>query len=85
MGIVNRVVPDQQLQTEVTDLSQQMANGPQIALSYMKKNLNAAETGTLSDVFDLEAWHHTRCGMTEDHKEATRAFVEKRAPVFHNR
>ena len=85
LGIVNRVVPDQQLQTEVTDLSQQMANGPQIALSYMKKNLNAAETGTLSDVFDLEAWHHTRCGMTEDHKEATRAFVEKRAPVFHNR
>ena len=66
------------------ELARQMASGPQIALSYMKKNLNAAETGTLSDVFDLEAWHHTRCGMTEDHKEATKAFVEKRTPIFGN-
>src|SRR6266568_7414210 len=34
---------------------------------------------------DLEAWHHTRCGMTEDHREAARAFVEKREPVFRGR
>ncbi len=85
LGIVNRVVPDEDLQTEVMELARQMASGPQIALSYMKKNLNAAETGTLSDVFDLEAWHHTRCGLTEDHKEATKAFVEKRTPIFRNR
>jgi 2-(1,2-epoxy-1,2-dihydrophenyl)acetyl-CoA isomerase len=51
----------------------------------MKRNMNAAETGTLKDVFDLEAWHHTRCGLTEDHREAARAFVEKRQPVFRGR
>ncbi|MBI3108939.1 MAG: enoyl-CoA hydratase, partial [Candidatus Rokubacteria bacterium] len=45
----------------------------------------AAETGTLKDMLDLEAWHHTRCGMTEDHKEAVRAFVEKREAVFKGR
>ncbi len=85
LGIVNRIVSDEDLKAETHKLAKQMANGPQIALRYMKKNLNAAETGTLADVLDLEAWHHTRCGMTDDHKEATRAFVEKRTPVFHGR
>ncbi len=85
LGVVNRVISDEDLEAETYDLAKQMASGPQIALGYMKRNLNAAETGALSDVFDLEAWHHTRCGMTEDHKEATRAFVEKRNPVFHGR
>ena len=45
----------------------------------MKRNMNAAESGTL---LDLEAWHHSRTGMTEDHREAARAFVEKREPQF---
>ena len=41
-----------------------------------------AETASLKEVLDLEALHQTRCRNTEDHKEATRAFVEKRKPVF---
>ncbi len=53
--------------------------------SSMKRNLNAAESGTLKDLFDLEALHHTRTGFTEDHREAARAFVEKREPVFKGR
>ena len=48
----------------------------------MKRNMNAAETGTLTDLLDLEAWHHARTGMTEDHREAARAFVDKREPRF---
>ena len=48
----------------------------------MKRNMNAAESGTLKDLLDLEAWHHSRTGMTEDHREAVRAFVEKREPQF---
>ena len=44
--------------------------------------MNAAESGTLKDLLDLEAWHHARTGMTEDHREAARAFVEKREPRF---
>jgi 2-(1,2-epoxy-1,2-dihydrophenyl)acetyl-CoA isomerase len=51
----------------------------------MKRNFNAAETAGLAQMLDLEAWHHTRCGMTEDHREAARAFVEKREPVFRGR
>ena len=48
----------------------------------MKRNMNAAESGTLKDLLDLEAWHHSRTGMTEDHREAARAFVGKREPQF---
>jgi 2-(1,2-epoxy-1,2-dihydrophenyl)acetyl-CoA isomerase len=56
-----------------------------VAYRYMKRNLNAAESGTLHELLDLEAWHHARCGMTEDHREAAKAFVEKRPPAFRGR
>jgi 2-(1,2-epoxy-1,2-dihydrophenyl)acetyl-CoA isomerase len=85
LGLVNRVVPDAQLEDETRALATRLANGPRVAYRYMKRNLNAALHGTLDHLLDLEAWHHTRCGMTEDHREAARAFVEKRAPVFPGR
>jgi 2-(1,2-epoxy-1,2-dihydrophenyl)acetyl-CoA isomerase len=85
LGLVNRVVPDARLEEETLALAGRIARGPRIAYRYMKRNLNAAESGTLQDLLDLEAWHHTRCGMTEDHREAARAFVEKREPVFRGR
>jgi 2-(1,2-epoxy-1,2-dihydrophenyl)acetyl-CoA isomerase len=56
-----------------------------VALRYMKRNMNAAETASLKDCLDLEAWHHTRTGFTEDHREAAQAFVDKREPVFRGR
>src|SRR5438034_1383064 len=70
------------LEEETMALAARLAQGPRIAYRYMKRNFNAAESGTLKDLLDLEAWHHTRCGLTEDHREATKAFVEKRDPVF---
>jgi 2-(1,2-epoxy-1,2-dihydrophenyl)acetyl-CoA isomerase len=85
LGLANRVVPDARLEEETLALARRLAGGPRVALRYMKRNFNAAETGTLKDSLDLEAWHHTRCGMTEDHREAAKAFVEKREPVFRGR
>jgi 2-(1,2-epoxy-1,2-dihydrophenyl)acetyl-CoA isomerase len=85
LGLVNRVVPDARLEPETMALAGRIARGPRVALRYMKRNMNAAENGTLKDLLDLEAWHHTRTGMTEDHREAARAFVEKREPVFKGR
>jgi 2-(1,2-epoxy-1,2-dihydrophenyl)acetyl-CoA isomerase len=82
LGLVNRVIPDARLDEETMALAARIAKGPRVALSYMKRNMNAAESGTLKDLLDLEAWHHARTGMTEDHREAARAFVDKREPRF---
>jgi 2-(1,2-epoxy-1,2-dihydrophenyl)acetyl-CoA isomerase len=85
LGLVNRVVPDARLEEETQALAARLARGPRVALRYMKRNMNAAEVGSLKDCLDLEAWHHTRTGFTEDHREAARAFVDKREPVFRGR
>jgi 2-(1,2-epoxy-1,2-dihydrophenyl)acetyl-CoA isomerase len=82
LGIVNRVAPDDKLAEETYAIARRLASGPRVALRYMKRNFNAAEHATLKECLDLEAWHHVRTGETEDHKEAARAFVEKRTPVF---
>jgi 2-(1,2-epoxy-1,2-dihydrophenyl)acetyl-CoA isomerase len=85
LGIVNKVVPDDELQAETTAFARRIADGPLVALGYMKRNLLAAETEPFATVLDLEAQHQARCGMTEDHKEAVAAFNEKRRPVFKGR
>ena len=85
LGLVNFVFPDEELLDRTKAIAAKLAAGPRLAYRYMKRNLNAAETMTLGEVMDLEAWHHTRCGMTDDHLEGARAFVEKRKPVFKGR
>jgi 2-(1,2-epoxy-1,2-dihydrophenyl)acetyl-CoA isomerase len=85
MGLVNKVAPADQLESEAQAFATHLAGLPTIAVGYMKKNLNAAQHGSLSDVMDLEAMHMIRTFMTEDHKGAAQAFVEKRAPQFEGR
>src|SRR5438552_6616112 len=85
LGLVNRVVADTDLEKETRALAGRLARGPRVALRYMKRNMNAAESGTLGGLLDLEAWHHSRTGLTDDHREAARAFVDKRDPVFKSR
>jgi 2-(1,2-epoxy-1,2-dihydrophenyl)acetyl-CoA isomerase len=85
LGLVSRVVSDEALHEETAALARHIADGPRIAYSYMKRNLFAAETEPLSTVLELEALHQARTAMTEDHLEASRAFVEKRRPVFKGR
>ncbi len=85
LGLVNRVVADARLEDETMALASRLARGPRVAYRYMKRNMNAAESASLKEMLDLEAWHHTRTGMTEDHREAARAFVEKREPQFKGR
>ena len=85
LGLLNTVVPDFELLDATTALAQRLAQGPGVALGLMKRNFNAAETGTLSELLDLEALHQIQTARTEDHAEAARAFVEKRAPAFKGR
>jgi 2-(1,2-epoxy-1,2-dihydrophenyl)acetyl-CoA isomerase len=85
LGVVNRVVPDAELVDATMLLARKLARGPRIALALMKQNFNAAECGTLAQLLDLEARHQIETGRTDDHKEAARAFVEKRRPEFTGR
>jgi 2-(1,2-epoxy-1,2-dihydrophenyl)acetyl-CoA isomerase len=85
LGLVNRVVADAALEAETMALARSLANGPRVALGYMKQNLNLAEGASLAQVMDAEAMRHTRCSATEDHREAAAAFVAKRAPAFKGR
>jgi 2-(1,2-epoxy-1,2-dihydrophenyl)acetyl-CoA isomerase len=82
LGIVNSLVEDSALRDEAMALARRIADGPRVALGYIKKNLFAAETEPFQTVLDLEAANQARCAFTEDHKEAVAAFNEKRRPVF---
>ncbi|UGY19182.1 enoyl-CoA hydratase [Bradyrhizobium septentrionale] len=82
LGMVSKVVPDADVEAEALELARSLAQGPSVTLGYIKRNINNAETMTLEACFDGEAIHHTRTGDTADHKEAAKAFVEKRKPTF---
>jgi len=82
LGLVNWVCAPEEVGAKTREIALRLANGPTVAYRYMKENLNRAMAGDLNDCLDLEATHHIHCGQTEDHREAARAFTEKREPVF---
>jgi 2-(1,2-epoxy-1,2-dihydrophenyl)acetyl-CoA isomerase len=85
LGLLNAVFPAEKLPVEAMDRVRRLANGPRVALRYMKENLNRAVRADLAECLDLEAVHHLRAFDTDDHREAAKAFVEKRAPRFTGR
>src|SRR5471030_127072 len=76
IGLVNRVVPDAKLQEEAFALAKTMAEGPAVALRYMKDNLDEALLFDFSTARDHEAERLIRTTMTADHREAVQAFIE---------
>jgi 2-(1,2-epoxy-1,2-dihydrophenyl)acetyl-CoA isomerase len=85
IGLINKLIPAANFASEATAYARRLAALPTVAIGYMKRNLNAAQHAPLHDVLDLEAMHMIRTFMTDDHKGAARAFVEKRAPQFKGR
>lgn len=82
IGMVNRVAPPERLEEETMALAAQLASGPTLAYARMKENLNRAEDCDLVTLLDQEALNMTLSGQTSDHREAAKAFVEKRSPTF---
>lgn len=83
LGIANQVVPAADLEAATMDMARRLASGPSIAYRYMKENFNRVAQGAdVIECLDLEATHHVHTSLTEDHKKAAAAFVEKTQPVF---
>lgn len=85
LGMVNRVVPGAALGEEVEAFARRIAAGPVVAYSYMKAHLNLALKSDLRTILDRESHGQSLTGLTEDHKEAVKAFLEKREPKFKGR
>src|SRR5271155_2098962 len=82
IGLVNRVVPDDKLQQEAFELAKSLAEGPTLALRYMKDNLDEALLFDFATARDHEAARLVRLTTTADHREAVQAFIEKRKAAF---
>jgi 2-(1,2-epoxy-1,2-dihydrophenyl)acetyl-CoA isomerase len=85
LGLVNWVVPPDQLREKSMELALRLASGPSVAFGQIKENINAASGSGLEEFMDGEIVRHLTAARTEDHKEATRAFVERREPRFKGR
>ncbi|MGB0111748.1 MAG: enoyl-CoA hydratase [Ilumatobacteraceae bacterium] len=85
MGLVNRVLPDDELDAFVDEWATRLAGGPPIALAMSKRLLNNSLAVTLEEALDDEGLSQTVNFGTKDTVEAIKAFVEKRDPVFEGR
>jgi 2-(1,2-epoxy-1,2-dihydrophenyl)acetyl-CoA isomerase len=85
IGIVNRVVPHDELDGFVGEWAARLAAGPPIALAMTKRMLNQSLTHGLEEALDAEGLSQTVNSATVDTAEAIAAFVEKRDPTFHGR
>jgi 2-(1,2-epoxy-1,2-dihydrophenyl)acetyl-CoA isomerase len=85
LGVINRVVPLENLQEETTKLALKLAHGPGKAIGKQKKLVERSFTSTLEEILEQERLTQALMVETEDHKEGVTAFKEKRKPVFKGR
>jgi 2-(1,2-epoxy-1,2-dihydrophenyl)acetyl-CoA isomerase len=85
LGLVSRVVPDDDLAKDVADLAAELAAGPTAAYAAVKQSVTYASTHTLSEALDFESRQMARTGSTGDHRDAVRSFVAKQKPTFKGR
>jgi 2-(1,2-epoxy-1,2-dihydrophenyl)acetyl-CoA isomerase len=85
LGLVNRVVPDEELDKLCDEWAARLAAAPPIALAQTKRMLDRAFEQTFEQALDDEARSQTVNLATADTVEAIQAFVEKREPRFHGR
>src|ERR1051325_3400750 len=82
LGIVNRVVPFEQLDETVNAMAARLADSPGVALAKIKAGLNHGEQSDLASALDFEAVNQGECFRSEDFREGVQAFREKRKANF---
>jgi 2-(1,2-epoxy-1,2-dihydrophenyl)acetyl-CoA isomerase len=84
-GLVNRVVPDDELDAFVDGWAERLAAGPTLALSMTKTMLNNSMAVSMEQALEDEARAQSANFGTRDTREALTAFVERRSPQFEGR
>lgn len=82
LGLVNRVVPFEELDATVNELATRLAAAPSIALAKIKEGLNHGEKSDLASALEFEAVSQAACFKSGDFAEGVKAFLEKRKPQF---
>lgn len=82
IGLVNRVVPPEELDSATRELAGRLARGATKAIGLAKRAMNRATEGALLDILDYEVYAQETAGASADHKEGLAAFLEKRQANF---
>ena len=82
LGLINKVVPANQLDEAVKSYTDYFANAPTKAIGLIKKMLNKSASSSLDEMLEYEAYCQQIAGTSEDHKEGLAAFLEKRKADF---
>ena len=85
IGLVNRVCADDELMPQTMKLARRLADGPTLAIRAIKRLVRDGIGGDLRAGLDRASATYGVLGSTDDHREAVRAFIEKRAPRFQGR
>ena len=85
IGLVNRVVPAAQLGAEARTLARTLASKPAVAVRYILEAVASGLDMSFADAQDYEATLFGLVATTEDMREGTKAFLEKRKPAFQGR
>ncbi len=85
LGLLNRVVPDVELEATVDKLVTRLKGGPRHAYGEIKRLLSTSEDNQLGVQLQLEAEAFARCAATADFDEGVSAFLDKRVPSFQGR
>lgn len=84
-GILNAVVPADQLDATVSSWAQDLASGPTLAFALTKQSVRRGYQASLSELLSYEAAAQELAGGSEDHREGVSAFLAKRSPRFSGR
>lgn len=82
IGLINKVVPKEQVYSAALELATRLANGPSRAIRWTKMSLNKRLRDEVNLVLEASLAMESLSQASEDHKEAARSFVEKRQPRF---